>query len=49
MLRFEATMKNEERLKELEERHKRAARLLSSGMPQAEVARQWGSRQSVMR
>jgi transposase len=50
MLRFEASMKNEQRLKELEERRKRAARLLSSGMPQAEVARQVGvSRQSVMR
>lgn len=41
-------MDNERRLKELERRRRRAARLLASGVPQAEVARQVAvSRQSV--
>jgi transposase len=41
-------MDNERRLKELERRRRRAGRLLASGMPQAEVARQVAvSRQSV--
>jgi transposase len=43
-------MDNEQRLKELERRRLRAARLLSGGTHPAEVARQVGvSRQSVMR
>lgn len=43
-------MDNKKRLKELERRRKRAARLLASGMKQAEVARRVGvSRQSVLR
>jgi transposase len=50
MVRFEVRMDTEQRLKELERRRLRGARLLSSGTHPAEVARQVGvSRQSVMR
>lgn len=43
-------MDNKKRLKDLERRRKRAARLLASGMKQADVARRVGvSRQSVLR
>jgi transposase len=43
-------MNNEQRLKELEQRRRRAARLLESGLAQAEVARRVSvSRQSVSR
>lgn len=43
-------MNNEKRLKELERRRRRAARLLAAGVKQAEVARRVGvSRQSVLR
>jgi transposase len=50
MVRFEVLMDTEQRLRELERRRLRGARLLSSGTHPAEVARQVGvSRQSVMR
>jgi transposase len=50
MVRFEVRMDTEQRLKELERRRLRGARLLSNGTHPAEVARQVGvSRQSVMR
>jgi transposase len=50
MVRFEVAMDTEQRLKELERRRLRGARLLSGGTHPAEVARQVGvSRQSVMR
>lgn len=50
MVIFEATVNNEKRLRELERRRKRAARLLAAGITQAEVARRLGvSRQSVLR
>lgn len=43
-------MNNEQRLKELERRRRRAARLLAAGIQQSEVARRVGvSRQSVLR
>jgi transposase len=43
-------MDNEQRLKELEQRRRRAARLLATGIPQAEVARRVGvTRTSVSR
>lgn len=43
-------MDNEQRLKDLERRRRRGARLLASGLSQAEVARRVGvSRQSVLR
>jgi transposase len=41
-------MKNEQRLRQLEQRRRTAAQLLAAGTPQAEVARRVGvSRQSV--
>ena len=50
MVRFEVRMDTEQRLKELERRRLRGARLLNNGTHPAEVARQVGvSRQSVMR
>jgi transposase len=50
MVKFEVRMDTEQRLNELERRRLRAARLLKSGTPPAEVARQVSaSRQSVMR
>jgi transposase len=50
MVRFEVPMDTEQRLKELERRRLRGARLLNNGTHPAEVARQVGvSRQSVMR
>lgn len=50
MVRFGVRMDTEQRLKELERRRLRAARLLNNGTHPAEVARQVGaSRQSVMR
>jgi transposase len=50
MVSFEVAMNNEKRLKDLERRRRRAARLLASGMKQAEVARRVGvSRQAVQR
>jgi transposase len=50
MVSFEAVMNNEKRLKELERRRTRAARLLAAGVKQAEVARRVGvSRQAVQR
>ena len=50
MVRFEVRMDTEQRLKELERRRLRGARLLGNGTHPAEVARQVGvSRQSVMR
>lgn len=43
-------MNNDKRLRELERRRRRAARMLAAGVPQAEVARRVGvSRQSVSR
>jgi transposase len=50
MFTFEVEMGHAEKLKELERRRRRGARLLAQGMAPAEVARQVGvSRQSVMR
>jgi transposase len=50
MVKFEVRVDTEQRLKELERRRLRAARLLNGGTHPAEVARQVGaSRQSVMR
>jgi len=50
VISFEVIMNNKKRLKELERRRKRAARLLAAGKTQAEVARRLGvSRQSVLR
>ena len=50
MVRFGVAMDNEQRLKDLERRRLRGARLLGNGTRAAEVARQTGvSRQTVMR
>jgi len=50
MVTFEVAMDNEQRLKDLERRRRRGARLLAAGHAQAEVARRLGvSRQSVSR
>jgi transposase len=50
MCSFEGAMNNEQRLLELEPRRQRAARLLSSGVKQAEVTRRVGvTRTSVAR
>jgi transposase len=50
MVSFEVMMNHEQRLIELERRRRRAARLLESGVPQAEVARRVGAtRTSVSR
>lgn len=47
---FEVVMDNERRLKQLEQRRRRAGRLLAAGVPQAEVARRVGvTRTSVSR
>ena len=50
MVTFGVLMKHSEKRKELERRRRRGARLLATGHPQAQVARQVGvSRQTVMR
>jgi transposase len=50
MVSFEVTMDHEQRLKELERRRRRGARLLAAGVAPAEVARQVGvSRQAAWR
>jgi transposase-like protein len=50
MVTFEVRIRHSQKLKELERRRRRGARLLAAGESQAEVARQIGvSRQSLMR
>src|SRR5271163_2302792 len=50
MVTFEVRMRHSQKLKELERRRRRGARLLAGGESQAEVARRVGvSRQTVMR
>jgi transposase len=50
MVTFEVRMRHSQKLKELERRRRRGARLLAGGKSQAEVARRVGvSRQTVMR
>jgi transposase len=50
MVSFEVAMDNEQRLKELERRRRRGARLLAAGVAPAEVARRVGvSRQAAWR
>lgn len=50
MVTFEVLMRHSQKLKELERRRRRGARLLAAGESQAEVARRVGvSRQTVMR
>lgn len=50
MVTFEVRMKHSQKLKEMERRRRRGARLLAAGESQAEVARRVGvSRQTVMR
>lgn len=50
MVTFEVRMRHSQKLKEMERRRRRGARLLAAGESQAEVARRVGvSRQTVMR
>jgi transposase len=50
MVTFEVRMRHAQKLKEMERRRRRGARLLAAGESQAEVARRLGvSRQTVMR
>src|ERR1700685_3528241 len=50
MVTFEVRMRHSQKMKELERRRRRGARLLAGGESQAEVARRVGvSRQTVMR
>lgn len=50
MVTFEVRMRHSQKLKEMERRRRRGARLLAAGESQAEVARRLGvSRQTVMR